>query len=51
MMTDTVLKCRGMDVLSEALGLVDMERFIRGEGLTPRPWGVFEGIKPESITY
>ena len=28
MMTDTVLKRRGMDVLSETLGLVDAERFI-----------------------
>jgi hypothetical protein len=28
MMTDTVLKCRGMDVLTKSLGLVDTERFI-----------------------
>ena len=28
MMADTVLKRRGMDVLSETLGLVDAERFI-----------------------
>ncbi|MCL2443634.1 MAG: hypothetical protein FWD13_09270 [Treponema sp.] len=28
MMTDTVLKRRGLDVLSETLGLVDAERFI-----------------------
>ncbi|MCL2762576.1 MAG: hypothetical protein FWD36_05145 [Treponema sp.] len=28
MMTDTVLKCKGLDILSEALGLVDTERFI-----------------------
>ena len=27
-MTDTVLKRKGMDVLSETLGLVDAERFI-----------------------
>ena len=27
-MTDTVLKCKGMDALSKALGLVDAERFI-----------------------
>ena len=28
MITDTVLKRRGMDILSETLGLVDAERFI-----------------------
>jgi len=28
MITDTVLKRRGLDILSEALGLVDAERFI-----------------------
>jgi hypothetical protein len=28
MITDTVLKCKGMNVLSETLGLVDAERFI-----------------------
>ena len=28
MVTDTVLKRKGMDVLSESLGLVDAERFI-----------------------
>ena len=28
MMTDTVLKRKGLDVLSEAFGLVDTERFI-----------------------
>ena len=28
MTTDTVLKRKGLDVLSEALGLVDAERFI-----------------------
>jgi hypothetical protein len=28
MITDTVLKRKGMDVLSETLGLVDAERFI-----------------------
>jgi hypothetical protein len=28
MMTDTVLKRRGLDVLSETFGLVDTERFI-----------------------
>ena len=28
MMTDTVLKCRGMEILSKNLGLVDAERFI-----------------------
>ena len=28
MMTDTVLKRKGMDALSETLGLVDAERFI-----------------------
>ena len=28
MMTDTVLKRRGMEILSENLGLVDAERFI-----------------------
>ena len=27
-MTDTVLKRRGLDILSETLGLVDAERFI-----------------------
>ena len=27
-MTDTVLKRKGLDVLSESLGLVDAERFI-----------------------
>jgi hypothetical protein len=32
MMADTVLKRKGMDVLSETLGLVDAERFIRVEG-------------------
>ena len=28
MMTDTILKRKGMDILSESLGLVDAERFI-----------------------
>jgi len=28
MLTDTVLKRKGLDVLSEAFGLVDAERFI-----------------------
>jgi len=28
MITDTVLKRKGLDVLTEALGLVDAERFI-----------------------
>ncbi|MCL1814216.1 MAG: hypothetical protein FWG27_00115 [Treponema sp.] len=28
MITDTVLKRKGMDILSESLGLVDAERFI-----------------------
>jgi len=28
MLTDTVLKRKGLDVLSDALGLVDAERFI-----------------------
>ena len=28
MMTDTVLKRKGLDALTEALGLVDAERFI-----------------------
>ena len=28
MMSDTVLKCRGLDILTEALGLVDAERFV-----------------------
>ena len=28
MVTDTVLKRKGMDILSESLGLVDAERFI-----------------------
>ena len=28
MMTDTVLKRKGMDVLTQSLGLVDAERFI-----------------------
>ena len=28
MMTDTVLKCKGMDILTQSLGLVDAERFI-----------------------
>jgi hypothetical protein len=28
MMTDTALKCKGFDVLSKALGLVDTERFV-----------------------
>ena len=28
MMTDTILKRRGFDILSETLGLVDTERFI-----------------------
>ena len=28
MMADTVLKCKGFDILSENLGLVDAERFI-----------------------
>ena len=28
MMTDTVLKCKGLNVLTENLGLVDAERFI-----------------------
>jgi hypothetical protein len=28
MMTDTVLKCKGMDALTQSLGMVDAERFI-----------------------
>ena len=28
MLTDTILKCKGMDALSKSLGLVDAERFI-----------------------
>ena len=28
MTTDTVLKCKGLDILTEALGLVEAERFI-----------------------
>jgi hypothetical protein len=27
-MTDTVLKCKGMETLTKALGIVDSERFI-----------------------
>ena len=27
-MADTVLKCKGLDILSKSLGLVDAERFI-----------------------
>jgi hypothetical protein len=28
MMTDTALKCKGMDILTKTLGIVESERFI-----------------------
>jgi hypothetical protein len=56
MLNDTLLKCKGMQVLTDNLGLVEAERFIflmNGEHFDYTEWhgGLFKGMTVEEISH